>query len=106
LGSHPVAVEQYTYTHKQYTEQHKNLHKIQKFTYNNTKICIEQHKHLHITTHPSVWAVWWAGECVRVHSPSQQTTHIEGCKTYSIAYTHVSLRMNPRSSKHVGDIRY
>jgi hypothetical protein len=25
LGSHPVAVVQYTFTHKQYTDQHKNL---------------------------------------------------------------------------------
>jgi len=24
LGSHPVAVVQYTYTHKQYIEQHNN----------------------------------------------------------------------------------
>ena len=33
LGSHPVAVVQYTYTHKQYTERHKT---------NNTYT--EQHK--------------------------------------------------------------
>ena len=33
LGSHPVAVVQYTYTHKQYGEQHKTNN-----TYNNTKI--------------------------------------------------------------------
>jgi hypothetical protein len=34
MGSHPVAVVQYTYTHKQYRERHKT-----KNTYtNNTKI--------------------------------------------------------------------
>jgi len=33
LGSHPVAVVQYTFTHKQYTERHKTNN-----TYNNTKI--------------------------------------------------------------------
>jgi len=27
FGSQPVAVVQYTFTHKQYTEQHKNLRK-------------------------------------------------------------------------------
>jgi len=32
LGSHPVAVVQYTYTHKQYRERHKTNN-----TYNNTK---------------------------------------------------------------------
>jgi hypothetical protein len=31
LGSHPVAVIQCTVTHKQYTEQHKNLRTTQKF---------------------------------------------------------------------------
>jgi len=44
LGSHPVAVVQYTYTHKQYRERHKTNN-----TQNNTKIhrpqkIIEQHK--------------------------------------------------------------
>jgi len=33
LGSHPVAVVQYKYTHKQYRERHKTNN-----TYNNTKI--------------------------------------------------------------------
>ena len=39
MGSHPVAVVQYTYTHKQYRERHKT---------NNTqnKKYIEQHKNL------------------------------------------------------------
>ena len=32
LASHPVAVVQYTYTHKQYRERHKT-----NITYNNTK---------------------------------------------------------------------
>ena len=32
LGSHPVAVVQYTYTHKQYRERYKTNN-----TYNNTK---------------------------------------------------------------------
>jgi len=27
LGSHPVAVVQYTYTHKQYREEHKTIHR-------------------------------------------------------------------------------
>jgi len=33
MGSHPVAVVQYTYIHKQYIERHKTNN-----TYNNTKI--------------------------------------------------------------------
>jgi hypothetical protein len=33
LGSHPVAVIQFTYAHKQYRERHKTNN-----TYNNTKI--------------------------------------------------------------------
>jgi len=33
LGSHPVAVVQYTHDHKQYRERHKTNN-----TYNNTKI--------------------------------------------------------------------
>ena len=32
MGSHPVAVVQYTYTHKQFRERHKTNN-----TYNNTK---------------------------------------------------------------------
>jgi hypothetical protein len=55
--------------------------------------------------HASVVAVWWAGECVRVHSLVDQTAHTEGCQTYNIANTNVSLRMNPRDSKNVLDIR-
>ena len=27
MGSHPVAVVQYTYTHKQYRERHKTIHR-------------------------------------------------------------------------------
>jgi len=27
LGCHPVAVVQYTFTHKQYTERHKTIHR-------------------------------------------------------------------------------
>jgi len=33
LGSHPVAVVQYTFTHKQYTERHKTTN-----TYKHTKV--------------------------------------------------------------------
>jgi hypothetical protein len=32
-----------------------------------------------------------------------QTAHTDACKTYHTAYTTVSLRMNRRGSKHVGD---
>ena len=42
--------------------------------------------------HASVWTDWWTEECVRAH----QTAHTDACKTYHIAYTNVSLRMNPR----------
>jgi len=41
----------------------------------------------------------------RTHSPTHQTAHTDACKTYPTAYTDVSLRMNPRGSKHVGDNR-
>jgi len=37
--------------------------------------------------------------------PTHQTAQTEACKTYYTAYTTVSLRMNPRVSKHVGDNR-
>ena len=41
LGSHPVAVVQYTYTHKQYRERHKANN-----AYNNTKIHTEYEKYI------------------------------------------------------------
>jgi hypothetical protein len=37
--------------------------------------------------------------------PIHQTAHADACKIYRTAYTVVSLRMNPRGSKHVGDNR-
>ena len=40
MGCHPVAVVQYTFTHKQYTERHKTNN-----AYNNTK---EQYKNIGI----------------------------------------------------------
>jgi hypothetical protein len=43
MGCHPVAVAQYTFTHKQYIEQHK----LQQSNTNNnrtTQITTEQHK--------------------------------------------------------------
>jgi len=40
-----------------------------------------------------------------IHSPIHQTAHNDACKTYHTAYTTVSLRMNTRGSKHVGDNR-
>jgi len=39
----------------------------------------------------------------RTHSPIHQTAHTDTCKTYRTAYSVVSLRMNPRVSKHVGE---
>ena len=39
----------------------------------------------------------------RTHSPAHQTAHTDSCKTYHIAYTTASLRMNTRGSKNVGD---
>jgi len=35
-----------------------------------------------------------------LHSPIHQTAHIDACKTQRIAFTTVSLGMNPRSSKY------
>jgi len=35
------------------------------------------------------------------HTPNHQTAHTDSCKTYHTAYTTLSLRMNPRGSKHV-----
>ena len=54
--------------------------------------------------HASVLAVWWVGECVR-DSPTHQTANTDARKTSHAAYTAVSLRMNPRVSKDVGDNR-
>ena len=34
LGSHPVAVVQYTFTHKQYIKQHKTIHRTTQITTN------------------------------------------------------------------------
>jgi len=41
----------------------------------------------------------------RTHSPAHQTAHTDTRKTYHSVYAAVSLRMSPRGSKHVGDIR-
>jgi len=41
----------------------------------------------------------------RTHSPNHQTAHTDAYRTYDTAYTTVSLMMNPRGSKHVGDNR-
>ena len=46
----------------------------------------------------------WIGRS-RTHSPTHQTAHTDECKTYHNAYTAVSLRMNQRGSKQVGDNR-
>jgi len=52
------------------------------------------------------------GECVgayleqtRTHFPTHQTAHTDVRKTYRTAHTTLSLRMNPRGSKRVGDNR-
>jgi len=45
------------------------------------------------------------GEQSRTHSSACQTAHTDACKTFHNAYAAVSLRMNPRGSKHVGDTR-
>ena len=47
MGSHPVAVVQYTYTHKQYRERHKTNN-----TQNNTKIRKSAKK-------TTVWGAKW-----------------------------------------------
>jgi hypothetical protein len=52
--------------------------------------------------HASVLAFWWVGEGVR-EPPLHRTAHIDACKTYHTAHTTVSLRMNPRVSKHVAE---
>jgi len=39
----------------------------------------------------------------RTHSPKHQTAHTDAYKTYDTTYTTVSLRMNPRGLKNVGD---
>ena len=41
----------------------------------------------------------------RTRCPIHQTAHTDACKTYRTANTAVSLRMNQRGSKHVGDNR-
>ena len=41
----------------------------------------------------------------QTHSPTHQTPHTDSSKTCHTAYAAVSLRMNPRGSKHVGDNR-
>lgn len=55
--------------------------------------------------HASVWAVWWIGDCVRACSVSNTLFYPPDCKTCRTAYTGVSLRMNPRGSKLLGDDR-
>jgi hypothetical protein len=40
-----------------------------------------------------------------VFETPRQIAHTDVCKTYHTAYTAISLRMNTRGSKHVGDIR-
>jgi hypothetical protein len=43
LGYHPLAALQYTFTHKQYTEQHNNFGRVQavhRFGYLNPGICL------------------------------------------------------------------
>jgi len=50
-------------------------------------------------------AVWWVGDSHEHNPPIHETVHTDACKTYHTAYTVFSLRMNPRSSKHVGDYR-
>ena len=54
--------------------------------------------------HASVLAVWWIGES-RTHSPVHHTANNDAYKAYRTAYTTVSLRMNPRGSKHVAEER-
>jgi hypothetical protein len=38
-------------------------------------------------------------------TPLHQTAHTDACNIYRTAYKNVSLRMNPRNSKHVEDKR-
>jgi len=44
------------------------------------------------------YAFWRIGEF-----PIHHTAHTVACKTYHTAYTNVSLRMDPRGSKHIGE---
>ena len=59
---------------------------------------------LEYVLHASVLAVWWICEGVR-EPPLHQTANTDACKTYSTACTTFSLKMNPRGSKRVADIR-
>ena len=49
-------------------------------------------------------AHWVSVLNTQTHPPIHQRAHADTCKTYHTAYKTVSLRMNPRGSKHVGDI--
>ena len=40
-----------------------------------------------------------------VFETAHQTAHTDTCRTHHTAYAAASLRMNPRSLKHVGDMR-
>jgi len=50
---------------------------------------------------PSDSIKWIGGS--RTHSPTHQTAHTDTCETYQTVYITLSLMMNPRGSKHVGD---
>jgi hypothetical protein len=51
----------------------------------------------------SAWG--WNHEVRNLDSPTHHGAHTDARTTYHTAYTTVSLRMNPRGSKHVADIR-
>jgi hypothetical protein len=53
--------------------------------------------HIAFLIHPIILMVF------EMHRCEQSVRY--ACKTYHTAYTNVSLRMNPRYSKHVGDNR-
>jgi hypothetical protein len=68
-------------------------------------LCHEQTKHIvkriTLMSHSSVLHI----SVSNTHPPTHQPAHTDTCKTYSIAYTTVCLRMKPRGSKHVADNR-
>jgi hypothetical protein len=70
LGSHRVAAVQYTFTHKQYTEQHKNKQYIEQ---HKNKQYIEQHKNTAglVRAVPHLWG-FYPGICLTTEEKARK----------------------------------
>ena len=53
LGCHPMAVVQYTFTHKQFIEQHNETEYTERNRHNNNNTYTKQYEYITIRTHNS-----------------------------------------------------